>query len=151
MDESTDLATKNAFIRKQTCFKPLTDQETTGLAQLLIEKSFKAGETLVTEGDPVDSVYLIVQGSADVRKATVGKQGLESHSVATLHAGDAIGLNETGFYSLTGLRTATVVALTDMILLYLNIASFHGFALANSHVHAVMRRNAEQTRDIDNK
>ena len=149
MEELTDLMTKNAFIRKQACFKPLTDQETADLAQLLVEKSFKAGDTIVTEGDPVDSVYLIVKGSADVRKATVGPNGLESHSVATLHEGEAIGLNETGFYSLTGLRTATVVALTDMILLYLNIASFHGFALANSHVHAVMRRNAEQTRESD--
>ncbi|MBV8803164.1 MAG: cyclic nucleotide-binding domain-containing protein [Gammaproteobacteria bacterium] len=149
MEETTDLATKTAFIRKQACFKPLTDKETMDLAQLLAEKTFKAGETIVTEGDHVDSVYLIVQGSADVRKAAVGKNGLESHSVATLHAGEAIGLNETGFYSLTGLRTATVVALTDMTLLYLNIASFNGFALANSHVHAVMRKNAEETRNND--
>jgi CRP-like cAMP-binding protein len=144
MDNSTDLATKNSFIKKQACFKPLTDKETTELATLLVEKTYKAGETIVNEGDPVDSVYLIVKGTADVRHVTVGKDGLESHSIATLHEGGSIGLNETGFYSLTGLRTATVVALTDMILLYLNIAAFHGFALANSHVHAVMRQNASE-------
>jgi CRP-like cAMP-binding protein len=143
MDDPTDLATKNAFVRKQTCFKPLTDKESEELAALLIDVHFKAGEIIVNEGDPVDSVYLIVSGSADVRHVTVSNNGLKSDSIATLHPGEAIGLNETGFYSLTGLRTATVVALTDMILLRLNIAEFHGFSLANSHVHAVMRENAE--------
>jgi CRP-like cAMP-binding protein len=143
MDDSTDLATKNSFIKKQSCFKPLTDKESQELAALLVDVRFKEGETIVNEGDHVDSVYLIVSGSADVRHVRVGKNGLESESIATLHSGEAIGLNETGFYSLTGLRTATVVALTDMLLLRLNIAEFHGFALANSHVHAVMRENAE--------
>ena len=143
MDNSTDLATKHSFVKKQACFKPLTEKESEELAALLVDTHFKAGETIVTEGDPVDSVYLIVSGSADVRHTTVGDKGLETHSVATLTSGAAIGLNETGFYSLTGRRTATVVALTDMTLLRLNIAEFHGFALANSHVHAVMRQNAE--------
>jgi CRP-like cAMP-binding protein len=143
MDNPTDLATKKSFVRKQSCFKPLTDTESKELAALLVDVHFKAGETIVTEGDPVDSVYLIVNGSADVRHTTIGNNGLESHSIATLHSGESIGLNDTGFYSLTGLRTATVVALTDMVLLRLNIAEFHGFALANSHVHAVMRENAE--------
>jgi len=144
MDDSTDLATKYAFIRQQECFKPLTEKESQELAALLVEKSFKAGETIVTEGDPVDSIYLITNGSADVRHVTVGNKGLESHSVATLKVGEAIGLNETGFYSLTGKRTATVIALTDMTTLRLSLAEFHGFALANSHVHAVMRKNAEE-------
>ena len=147
MDDITDLATKKSFIRKQACFKPLTDRESEGLATLLEDMHFKAGTTIVNEGDPVDSVYLIVSGSADVRHITVSPTGLESHSVATLNPGDSIGLNDTGFYSLTGLRTATVVALTDMHLLSLNIAEFHGFALANSHVHAVMRKNAEDKLD----
>jgi CRP-like cAMP-binding protein len=143
MDDSTDLATKNSFVRKQACFKALTEKESQELAALLVDKSVKAGETIVTEGDPVDSVYLIVKGTADVRHTTVGDKGLESHSVAALNPGEAIGLNETGFYSLTGRRTATVIALTDMTLLRLSLSEFHGFALANSHVHAVMRKNAE--------
>jgi CRP-like cAMP-binding protein len=144
MDDPIDLARKNSFVKKQVCFKSLTEKESEELAALLVDVHFKAGQTIVNEGDPVDSVYLIVSGSADVRHITVGNNGLVSHSIATLHAGEAIGLNETGFYSLTGLRTATVVALTDMVLLCLNIAAFHGFALANSHVHAVMRQNAEE-------
>jgi CRP-like cAMP-binding protein len=149
MDNSTDLATKHSFVKKQACFKLLTNKESEELATLLLDVHFKAGETIVLEGDPVDSIYLIVSGTADVRNATVGDKGIETHSVATLKPGDAIGLNDTGFYSLTGLRTATVVALTDINLLQLNIAEFHGFALANSHVHAVMRKNAEDKLNSD--
>ena len=144
MDNLTDLAMKKSFIRKQGCFKPLTDRESEELAALLVDVHFKAGETIVHEGDPVDSVYLIIDGSADVRHVIIRNNGEPySNSIAKLNSGDSIGLNETGFYSLTGLRTATVVSLTDMNLLRLNIAEFHGFALANAHVHAVMRQNAE--------
>jgi len=53
-------------------------------------------------------------------------------------------LNETGFYSLTGKRTATVVALTDLETLYLSVAAFHGFALAHSHVNEIMHEQAEE-------
>lgn len=144
VNQITDLATKFSFIRNQTCFKPLTEKESEALASLLVDQEFKAGDTIVTEGDPVDSVFLIVKGEADVQHTVVGDTGLESHSIASLKEGDAIGLNDTGFYSLTGLRTATVVAKTDMLLLRLNLAEFHGFALANSHVHAVMRQNANE-------
>lgn len=143
MDDSIDHNLKKSFLRRQTCFLQLTDDEIDRLAMLLNEKHFPAGETIVTEGDPVDSVYLIVKGTADVRLSSVVNQSIETRSIATLNPGDAIGLNETGFYSLSGKRTATVVALTDMVTLYLNVAEFHGFALEYSHVNEVMRKNAE--------
>lgn len=143
MNEVTDLNLKKEFIKKQTCFNQFTDSETEKLAELLHEKHVPVGTTIVTEGDPVDSVYLIVKGTADVRVTTVKDNALHTQSVAKLGPEDSIGLNETGFYSLSGKRTATVVAETEMILLHLNIAEFHGFALAYSHVNEVMRRNAE--------
>jgi hypothetical protein len=65
-------------------------------------------------------------------------------SITTLETGASIGLNETGFYSLSGVRTATVCAMTPMITLRLSVAAFHGFALSNSHVSAVMRKNASE-------
>lgn len=143
MGNTIDLTVKRAFLKEQACFSRLTDQEIDGLAELLSEKHFTAGETIVTEGDPVDSVFLIVSGTADVKLMTVKNNSIESKSVATLSIGEAIGLNDTGFYSLTGKRTATVVAQTDIVLLRLDIARFHGFALANHHVSEVMRSNAE--------
>lgn len=144
MADNLDMKQKEAILRKQNVFTQFTDGEIDILAGLLREKHFTSGQTIVTEGEPVDSVYLIVSGSADVRHVSVKDGALHSESVATLNAGDAIGLNETGFYSLSGMRTATVVANTDMVLLALSVAAFHGFTLSNSHVNDVMRKYAEK-------
>ena len=140
----TSLENKMYYIEQQHCFHQLTPQEKEVLATLLIEKKFKAGETIVNEGELVDCVYLIMKGKADVRKLQLGPQPAQSQSIATLKEGEAIGLNETGFYSLTGKRTATVIALTDLETLYLSVAAFHGFALAHSHVNEIMHQQAEE-------
>lgn len=137
------IAVKKELISKQPLFAQLTDEEMDVLLTLFVEKKVKAGETIVTEGDTVDSVFLIVNGMADVRHVSIQNEQLKVDSIATLDAGASIGLNETGFYSLSGRRTATVVALTDMILLELSVAAFHGFALSYSHVSSIMRQNSD--------
>lgn len=142
-DSKQTIALKRQFVRQQACFSKLTPDELDDLATLWTEKHFKAGETIVTEGEPVDSVYLIIRGKADVRHVSIKDHAPVITSLATLGEGEAIGLNETGFYSLSGIRTATVVALTDMDTFRLSVAAFHGFALANHHVVEVMRVNAE--------
>jgi CRP-like cAMP-binding protein len=148
MDTLTDLNLRKSLIKKQGCFLQLTDRETEELADLLTEQSVPKGKTIVMEGEPVDSLYFIVKGKADVRHETIKNHIREYQSVATLGPGDAIGLNETGFYSLSGRRTATVVANEPMLLLYLSVAEFHGFALAHAHVSALMRENAAVFLDI---
>ena len=141
MENTIDLQTKIALIKKQNCFSSLSDIEMTELSELFIEKHFKPGGIIVTQGDSVDSVYLIVSGTAEVRYVTVKPNGeLEEKSVAKLGPEHAIGLNETGFYSLSGMRTATVIALTDMVLLRLSVPAFHGFALSHARVSAIMRK-----------
>ncbi|MCD6039739.1 MAG: hypothetical protein K0S27_1139 [Gammaproteobacteria bacterium] len=144
MDSTIDFNLKQSFIRKQACFAPLSDKEISELANLLVEKNFAAGETIVIEGDPVDNIFLIVRGEADVRILTIKNHIPHTQSVAILKAGEAIGLNESGFYSLSGRRTATVVAITNMVVLQLSVAKFHGFALAYPHVNEVMRKSAEK-------
>lgn len=138
-------ALKIKFIRNQACFSKLTAQETEILATLLHEKHIPAGTTIVNEGEPVDSVYLIVNGKADVRHVRISEDKTEQiQSLATLGVNEAIGLNDYGFYSLSGVRTATVVAITDMVVLMLSVAAFHGFALAYSHVNEIMRKQADE-------
>lgn len=143
MEKPVDLDLKKEFIKRQACFAKLTDDEMEKLAALLTEQQVAAGETIVTESDPVDSIYLIVKGKADVRHVTIKDHLPVIKSVASLGPGNSIGLNETGLYSLSGVRTATVVAISGMVLLRLSLAQFHGFALANSHVHQVMHENPE--------
>lgn len=137
-----DLEVKKEYIKKQPVFTGLTSQETEELASMLVEKHFAPGDTIVREGDLVDSVYLIVSGTADVQHIRIKDNKPDVQSIATLGPEAAIGLNETGFYSISGLRTATVVAKTDMVALYLSVAAFHGFSLSHSHVNEVMRKAA---------
>lgn len=130
------------LIKKQTCFSKLNDKELEVLAALFTEQYKRAGDVIVTQGDDVDSVYLIVHGSADVQNITYNNQMPQKTSLATLSDGQAIGLNETGFYSLSGRRTATVVASSDITLLRLSVAAFNGFALSNPRVKEIMRFSA---------
>ncbi|EKD72274.1 MAG: hypothetical protein ACD_45C00718G0004 [uncultured bacterium] len=152
MSDVIDAAIKRTSIKKQECFSELTEEEQNMLADLLQEKHFAPGDTIVTEGDFVDSVYLIVNGTADVCHIYIQNNSPHIKSIATLGPGDAIGLNDTGFYSISGVRTATVIAKSNIVTLCLSIAAFHGFALVNSHVLEVMRNNAEAILDkINNR
>jgi CRP-like cAMP-binding protein len=141
MADLADSNLKKTLVKKQKCFSKLTDAETDVLSELLVERQYPAGSIIVSEGDTVDSVYFIVSGTADVRHVSIENHKEVFTSLAKLNAGQSIGLSETGFYSLSGLRTATVVAETDMTVFRLSVASFNGFALAYPHVHDVMRLN----------
>jgi CRP-like cAMP-binding protein len=140
--EESNSSMQMQLIKKQPIFSQLTDEETAELATLLVEVKTPPGEVIVKEGDAVDSIYLIANGTVDVRHVTFVNGAPVTSSVAILSFGDAIGLSETGFYSLSGKRTATVVALTDMVLYRLSVAAFHGFSLSHTHVSDVMRKNS---------
>ncbi len=144
MSNSPDIELKKALIAKQACFTEFTPGEVEVLSSLLVETHFKAGDVIVHEGDPVDSIYLIVKGTTEVRHVRYENQQPHTEYLATLKEGDAIGLNEFGFYSLSGKRTATVVATSDVVTLRLSVAEFKGFALAYSHVNQVMREQAKK-------
>jgi CRP-like cAMP-binding protein len=143
MDNATDLSLQVQLLIKQPLFSQLTHSEINELAELLVEKQILTGEVIVKEGEPVDSVYFIAEGKEEVTKATFVDGQKEITPITTLSVNDAIGLNETGFYSISGKRTATVVAASNMILFRLSVAAFHGFALAHTHVSELMHKHAE--------
>lgn len=143
-----NLQIKKFLIKKQPVFSKLTDEEVKVLATLFTTQHFNAGDTIVVEGDFVDSVYLIVNGTADVKQVIQKDGGYQVRTISTLGPEESIGLNERGFYSLTGMRTATVVANNKMTLLRLSVTEFHGFALSYSHVNKVMRENAEKLLNV---
>ena len=142
--ESINPDIKEKLAKAQPLFSDLTEDEIQTLATLLVEKRISTGQVIVREGDPVDCVYLIVSGKADVRCAINPSEPDKTQSVATLSEKDAIGLSATGFYSLSGARTATVIALTDMVILRLSVPAFHGFVLSNTHVSDVLRKKAKK-------
>lgn len=136
------------LIKKQPLFSQLREEEISELASLFTEVKIEPGTVIVKEGDPVDSVYLIGNGTADVMHAEIGSDDPETKSIAILSFGDSIGLNETGFYSISGNRTATVVALTDMLTYRLSVPAFRGFALSHTHVAEIMNKNSSKIFDL---
>jgi CRP-like cAMP-binding protein len=145
MSNPVDRELTKALITKQVCFNKLEPNETEILASLMVEKRFAAGDTIIKEGDPVDSFYLIANGTAEVRHITYENRQPHIEYVATLKDGDAIGLSESGFFSLSSKRTATVVAISDMLTLYLSIPEFHGFTLTYTHANKVIREQVKKT------
>src|SRR5688572_8809384 len=101
---SKDQANVKHWLKKQPFFETFSNNELSDLATLSQFKSFVNGEIIVEEGVIVDCIYLITSGESEVR---VGDK-----PVATLKEGESIGLSRTGFYSQSGLRTATVIAIT---------------------------------------
>jgi len=134
---------RTALIRQHPCFSQLTNEEIEKLASLFLEKYFKAKSTIVTEGELVNSIYFIMSGKAEVRHILTHEYTIQPIPSAILTEGETIGLNDTGFYSATGKRTATVVALTDMELLRLDLAAFYQFAHSNPHVSEIMRNSTD--------
>ncbi len=144
MADLTDLEMRKICVKKQACFANLNDAEVDVLATLLVETVFQPGDVIVKEGAHVDSVFIIVKGQADVTHSHLENHQTITEKIVTLSDGAAIGLSERGFYSLTGLRTATVTAATELVTLKLSVAIFRGFALAHPHASQVMREQAER-------
>ena len=142
MVKVVDPKRKFELIKKQACFTSLPDEDIEGLAELLVEREYKPDEVIVKQGAAVDSVFFIVDGTADVRYNYIEDNQRKHKSLAKLSTNQSIGLSATGLYSLSGVRTATVVAETEMLLLRLSIAELNGFALANPKVGQILHRNA---------
>lgn len=144
MANEISIETKKELVKKQGCFSNLSDTEIDVLVTLLVEKKFAPGEVIVKQGARVDSVYIIVSGTADIIVSKRENDQTITEKVAEMKDGAAIGLNDRGFYSITGLRTATVTATSEMMTLKLSVVVFRGFALAYPHASQVMREQAER-------
>jgi putative peptide zinc metalloprotease protein len=114
------------------CFANLTDAQAKEMASHMQEVRYQPQEKIVVENDLVDSIYVIVSGEAEVTREEKKKKKIIQVPIAALRAGEGVGLNDTGFYSTTGKRTATVTALTEMILLYLDLKDLYAFLQKNN-------------------
>ncbi|QMT61331.1 cyclic nucleotide-binding domain-containing protein [Legionella sp. PC997] len=92
-----------------------------------------AEQILVIEGEPIDCIFLIVSGSAEVVRAVHSLGTMQTMRIAELSKGDIIGLSSEGFVSHTGLLTATVKSLTSMHLLKISLPDFLSF-LKQPHI-----------------
>lgn len=130
------------LISRFPLFANLSEDSRKSLAGLMTEVRFKAGEQIVVEGDFVDSFFFIMSGKAEVLKKNMINGEEANVILATLAENDAIGIAESGFFSPHGRRTATVVALTDCLLLKLDVITFNQFLEAHPQFDTSIKKMA---------
>jgi CRP-like cAMP-binding protein len=121
------LPERKNFLRIFPCFSSLTEEQYEEISFHMKEIYYDAQDIIVTQGELVNSIYIIVNGKAEVSCSSSLRKKIKTIPIAILSTGEAIGLNDTGFYSSTGVRTATVTALTDMLLLKLELQELNDF------------------------
>ncbi len=139
----SNLHERQTLILSFPCFKHLNFVQSLELAALTHELVVTAGQLIVTEHELVDSIYFVVSGAAVVTRLVKQRKDAVQEPIATLQAGEAIGLNDAGFYSGTGRRTATVSAQTPMVLLRLSLDDLQHF-LQKYHLESAMSAAATQ-------
>lgn len=136
MTESRNLVTVSdekcrKLLKTFPCFASLTDEQSKELASMMVEVCCQSKQVIVKENDLIDSVYIIVEGTAEVTRSSEHRKKIVQVPVASLSAGEGIGLHDTGFYSKTGRRTATVTSVNNMILLQLDVKDLYQFLKRN--------------------
>src|SRR5690606_29751784 len=101
------------LLRGVVLFKDIPADEIFHVAQITEEKRITAGDELFHEGDPGDSLYIVVEGSLRVH---IGSQEL-----AVFKKGDALG--EMALFDNLP-RSATATALEDTTLLCISREQF---------------------------
>ena len=90
-------------------FSDLTDADVDWLAAVGKRKAFPTGSVLIEEGNPIDEVYVLLEGELSVRVKARGDD-----PIAILHQGEIVG--ELSFLD-SRPPLATVAALTDSVVL----------------------------------
>lgn len=132
------------IISAQPVFSLLTPEDVSELANLMDETLIPKDTLIVKEGDLVDSVYLLAKGMAEVSRQSVVDGAPKKIIIATLHSGEAIGLSESGFFSKTGIRTATVTAIEDLTLLKISIEKLHDFFQDPNRLYHGLQQSSER-------
>ena len=126
--ETTAVERRVRSLQRIGMLGPLTPEQIRRLAEENVERFFAAGEPVIRQGDPGDSLFVIMSGRVEV---TVVQEGAASVRLATLDKGDYFG--ETSL--MTGApRSATVAALVETRLLEVGHESFRRLLAAQPNL-----------------
>jgi len=137
-----EIAERTEALQRVELFQTLTDDEREALAKQLRVAPFAQGEALTRQGAKAHWLYILTRGDAEVRVSVDGKL---SERLAVLHAGNFFG--EMGM--MTGEpRSATVLALTDVVCYRVDKDAFHDILRSRPEIaedisHVLARRRVE--------
>lgn len=101
-------------------FEGLDDNRLRMIAEMGKQKTLGAGDTIITEGEEGDILYVMLEGSVRIMKKTMQD---ELYTVVVLRAADNVYFGEVALVD-SDKRSATVMAETDVTLLSLDRSSF---------------------------
>jgi CRP/FNR family cyclic AMP-dependent transcriptional regulator len=139
-----------AVLRETPLFAGLTEDALGELVKRLVRKTFRRGRPLFHQGDPGDSLYVLVEGSVSV---VVSSESGDRMVLTTLYAPDVLG--EISLLD-GGSRSASAEAVEETTALVLSRAAF--LDLVREHpplvdqllrsLGALVRRLSEQAADF---
>lgn len=103
-------------------FRKLAPDQRRIVFESMSRRALERGHVLVREGDRSDSMFLVLHGSFEVRRAD------RAMPIAEVHAGELIG--EIGFFAETP-RTATVTAIRDAAVLEFDRSNYERIIAAS--------------------
>lgn len=123
------------FLLATPFFGGLTDASLDLLISMLVERSFAAGETVVAEGEPGRSLFVVYSGQLAVNKQTESGQ---SFRMSNLEPGDFFG--EMTLIEMQN-RSATVVVETPTVLYELTTQNLYACYKADIHAYVIVMQN----------
>jgi NTE family protein len=122
-------------------FRTLSSEQRLKALRAMVQQDLMRGQMLVAQGDPSDSLFMVLHGALAVRRAGA----LEP--IAELRAGELVG--EIGFFGNMP-RTADVVAIRDTSVMVLTRAAYQQLAsdapaIVEALLAALARRFAKET------
>lgn len=115
------LKQRELLFKNHPFFYLMSDDDTEQFVSQLEEFYFKKGDVIVRENDVVDRIYFVAKGDIEITRVVSTVEKTIVKHISSLKKGDAIGLAQTGFFSTSGLRTATATALSPVILLSIQL------------------------------
>jgi CRP-like cAMP-binding protein len=149
MHSDNNLNIKLSFLKAQPCFHIFDENELIPLTNVMEKRVVSKGQTIVTEGEVVSDVFIIESGMAEVEKKHIHNNQIIQEPIASLKKYDSIGLSKTGYWSSTGMRSATVRAVEDMIVYAISTNALSKFffqhpeheSLVFEHLDLIYRMN----------
>lgn len=124
-----------AFLVATPFFGGLSDASLDLLVSMLVERRFDVGTTIVSEGEPGRSMYIVHSGQLVVSK--IGESG-RAIRLAGLGPGDFLG--EMTLIEMQN-RSATVVAESPTLLYELTARDLYTYYKADIHAYVIVMQN----------
>ena len=135
-----------AFLKRVALFSGLTDSQIERLAAGSVRRSFPKGRTIVAEGEPSQSLYILLSGRAKVQRSdTEGKEVI----LAVLGPGECFG--EMSLID-DAPRSASVITIESCDFMSINKESFKSMLVSSPEIcMRIMKGLVKRLREADKK